>query len=127
MPSPFAPNTTTLPGSFALMERAFRNLLRLVVALVKAVVNRREVTRMLELDDRALKDIGLVRSDVLGALAEPLTRDPSILPSTPLGRQPRSTARAAGFSSAHDPALARQLRASAQRGSAGACVPPIIA
>ncbi|HZB37299.1 MAG TPA: DUF1127 domain-containing protein [Beijerinckiaceae bacterium] len=39
--------------------------------------NRREVHRLSELDDRTLKDIGLLRSDVEGALLEPLHKDPS--------------------------------------------------
>ena len=33
----------------------------------------------MELDDRALKDIGLTRSDVDGALAEPLFRNRQVL------------------------------------------------
>lgn len=59
--------------------RAMRVVLRVVTGFVRAVTNRRDVKRLLELDDRALKDIGLVRGDVLGALAVPVTRDPSVL------------------------------------------------
>lgn len=47
------------------------------VAFVKAVLHRREVLRLSELDERGLKDIGLVRSDVDGALAVSWYRDPS--------------------------------------------------
>ena len=36
--------------------------------LVRAFVHRREVMRLSELDERGLKDIGLVRSDIDGAL-----------------------------------------------------------
>jgi uncharacterized protein YjiS (DUF1127 family) len=44
---------------------------------LKAIVNRGAVNRLCELDERQLKDIGLTRSDVVGALAEPFYRDPS--------------------------------------------------
>jgi uncharacterized protein YjiS (DUF1127 family) len=46
-------------------------------ALWRAWRNRREVHRLTELDDRTLKDIGLLRSDVEGALLEPFHKDPS--------------------------------------------------
>ena len=49
-----------------------------VIAFWRARRNRREVTELLRLDDRMLRDIGLVRSDVLGALAEPAGADPSV-------------------------------------------------
>ena len=45
--------------------------------LVRAVVHRREVMRLSELDERGLKDIGLVRSDIDGALAVSWLSDPS--------------------------------------------------
>ena len=46
-------------------------------ALWRVWRNRREVQLLTELDDRTLKDIGLLRSDVEGALLEPLHKDPS--------------------------------------------------
>jgi uncharacterized protein YjiS (DUF1127 family) len=49
-----------------------------VARTVRALRHRREVWRLAEYDERALHDIGLVRSDVLGALSEPLHCDPSI-------------------------------------------------
>jgi uncharacterized protein YjiS (DUF1127 family) len=45
--------------------------------LVRALVHRREVLRLSELDERGLKDIGLVRSDIDGALATSWLADPS--------------------------------------------------
>ena len=36
-----------------------------------------EIRSLADLDDRTLKDIGLIRSDVSGALAEPFYRNPS--------------------------------------------------
>ena len=47
------------------------------VRIADALRNRLAVQRLRDLDDRALKDIGLVRSDVAGALAAPLHVDPS--------------------------------------------------
>ena len=53
-------------------------LLRAVKSFAVALRNRRQVGRLTDLDDRALKDIGLTRSDVTAALAQPFLRDPSI-------------------------------------------------
>ncbi|MFA6968697.1 DUF1127 domain-containing protein [Bosea sp. (in: a-proteobacteria)] len=50
-----------------------------IVALVKALIHRREVLRLGELDERSLKDIGLVRSDLDGALAVSWLADPSVI------------------------------------------------
>lgn len=50
-----------------------------IVALVKALIHRREVLRLGELDERGLKDIGLVRSDLDGALAVSWLSDPSVI------------------------------------------------
>ncbi|GGK44604.1 DUF1127 domain-containing protein [Salinarimonas ramus] len=46
-------------------------------AIWKAMVNRRAVMRLSDLDDRLLEDIGVTRSDVHCALAEPYRVDPS--------------------------------------------------
>ncbi|OYW68589.1 MAG: hypothetical protein B7Z40_02460 [Bosea sp. 12-68-7] len=50
-----------------------------VNAIVKALIHRREVMRLGELDERALKDIGLVRSDLDGALSVSWLSDPSLI------------------------------------------------
>jgi uncharacterized protein YjiS (DUF1127 family) len=59
------------------LRRVAGDLLTQVERFVRAVRNRRDVMRLAELDDRTLKDIGLVRSDVAGALDQPLSADPS--------------------------------------------------
>ena len=41
--------------------------------------NRRDVARLLELDDHMLKDLGIARGDVFEALSEPAVADPSEL------------------------------------------------
>jgi uncharacterized protein YjiS (DUF1127 family) len=51
---------------------------RAVQGFVAAVKNRLEVRELYQLDDRALKDIGLMRADVTAALDMPLHRDPSL-------------------------------------------------
>jgi len=48
-----------------------------VSGLRSALKGRIEVSRLADLDDRALKDIGLMRTDVYAALAMPIHRDPS--------------------------------------------------
>jgi uncharacterized protein YjiS (DUF1127 family) len=45
--------------------------------IVRALVHRWEVAQLAEYDERALKDIGLIPNDIAGALAVPLTKDPS--------------------------------------------------
>ncbi len=65
-----------LPSLVALRATAARAV-RPVAGFARKLANRRAVTRLGELDERALKDIGLTRVEVLGALAAPLTEDPS--------------------------------------------------
>jgi uncharacterized protein YjiS (DUF1127 family) len=57
--------------------RAALGIVRQTGAVLKALRHRREVLRLADLDDRVLKDIGLLRSDVEGALLAPLHEDPS--------------------------------------------------
>jgi uncharacterized protein YjiS (DUF1127 family) len=71
------PSTTNKPA--AALLRAVRFIVGRVVALLQVIKHRREVRTLLELDDRALQDIGLVRNDVMGALAHPVMKDPSIV------------------------------------------------
>ena len=72
-PLPFAPHT---PSRFV---RVFGAIARACAGGVQALLHRRDVKLMLQLDDRMLKDIGLVRNDILGALAERIDRDPSVI------------------------------------------------
>jgi uncharacterized protein YjiS (DUF1127 family) len=65
---------TTRPS---LVIGAVRAVFGPIARLARAISDRQDVKRLMELDDRALKDIGLSRSDVDGALAEPLFRNPS--------------------------------------------------
>lgn len=72
--------TAFAPGSFkgstftiAFVGVAVRAVKRVFISLR----NRHEVAMLTDLDDRALKDIGLMRTDVQAALAGPLHRDPS--------------------------------------------------
>jgi uncharacterized protein YjiS (DUF1127 family) len=48
-----------------------------VAKMDRTVRNRLAVRRLRQLDDHGLKDIGLTRADVDGALAAPLWQDPS--------------------------------------------------
>jgi uncharacterized protein YjiS (DUF1127 family) len=50
---------------------------RAIRQFAMALKNRAEVRHLHELDDRALKDIGLMRTDIHAALDMPLYRDPS--------------------------------------------------
>lgn len=77
MSSPVVVSHQPAPATMA--GRAVRGAYGGVVAIVQALLHRRDVSHLLDLDDRMLKDIGLVRADVLGALAEPMSRDPSVV------------------------------------------------
>lgn len=65
-----------VPGFLtALVLAAAKTVARVQVALA----NRRAAQELMNWDHRALKDIGLSRSDVRGALALPLSEDPTKL------------------------------------------------
>ena len=68
---------TATTSSAMTVRRALSLACGLVAGVLRALIHRGEVRRLAELDDRALKDIGLTRLDVIGALGEPLHRDPS--------------------------------------------------
>jgi uncharacterized protein YjiS (DUF1127 family) len=71
--------TKSLSSVSAGATRAVTLTLRPVNAIVKALIHRREVMRLGELDERGLKDIGLVRSDLDGALSVSWLSDPSLV------------------------------------------------
>ena len=55
-----------------------RRAAQIVARIVTLWINRRAAYRLAELDDRALKDIGLTRSDVIGVLDLPFRQDPTV-------------------------------------------------
>ena len=56
---------------------AANRVLRTMARLWRAWRNRRDVAKLLNLDDYMLRDIGLTRGDVTGALSSPRNHDPS--------------------------------------------------
>ena len=68
---------STHAGAGSGLGRLAVELAMSVAGFARALRHRREVMRLAELDDRTLKDIGLLRSDVAGALGEPYATDPS--------------------------------------------------
>jgi Uncharacterized conserved small protein len=77
-------SVTSFPGATFL-----GTIVRAVASFVRALQHRHEIRHLAEFDDRMLKDIGLVRSDVEGALAESLFHDPSWVLVRSVGRHPR--------------------------------------
>ena len=51
--------------------------------------NRRAIAKLLEMDAAGLRDLGLTRGDVAGALALPMSRDPSTHLAEQLGERRR--------------------------------------
>ena len=64
----------TSPSVFASAVAALVTGLR---AVSRALKNRRDAAMLAGMDDRMLADIGLTRSDLRDAYAEPLWRDPT--------------------------------------------------
>jgi uncharacterized protein YjiS (DUF1127 family) len=52
-------------------------LVRVIRRIVVAIKHRRALTRLADLDDRMLADIGLRRSDLTAASCTPLWQDPT--------------------------------------------------
>ena len=59
------------------------------MAVVRAYRNRLAATALAGADDRALADMGLTRSDLRDAFAEPLWRDPTSLLRSRVGERRR--------------------------------------
>jgi uncharacterized protein YjiS (DUF1127 family) len=53
------------------------HIARWISSYRRAVHKRRSISPLLEWDARLLDDVGLTRGDVLSAIAEPITEDPS--------------------------------------------------
>jgi uncharacterized protein YjiS (DUF1127 family) len=66
-------------GSFAQPSGAFHWISRGFNSIIRAYEGRRVLRDLARSDDRMLKDIGLARSDLRSAAAEPLFRDPTEL------------------------------------------------
>lgn len=65
-----------LPGALTALTIA---LAKTAARVQTALENRRAAKELLSWDNRALKDIGLTRSDVRGALQLPLSEDPTLV------------------------------------------------
>jgi uncharacterized protein YjiS (DUF1127 family) len=66
-------------GAASALPRLVQVVISGVMAFIRATMHRREVYKLLEMDDRSLRDIGLIRNDVVGALAQPWAKDPSVV------------------------------------------------
>lgn len=66
--APYQPSTFTL---------VLTGVIAGIRAVLRALKNRRNAAMLAERDDRMLKDMGLTRSDLRDAYAEPLWRDPT--------------------------------------------------
>lgn len=86
--------TKTLSAVSGGAARAAAHSVRGTKNLMRAFMHRREVMRLSELDERGLKDIGLIRSDIDGALAVSWLSDPSsVLQSRSDQQQSAATSR----------------------------------
>ena len=67
------------PPGVRLTAAIIRTLVRQLRRIAQAYRNRNDASVLASLDDRMLADIGITRSDVRDALAEPLWHDPTDL------------------------------------------------
>jgi uncharacterized protein YjiS (DUF1127 family) len=74
-----APAKSTLALLPAGAAPAATSVVATLIRLWTRFQNRRDVTRLLALDDHMLKDLGIARGDVFEALSEPMVADPSEL------------------------------------------------
>ena len=70
--------TTTSATAGEKLRYVARALVAGAAAMWRSVSNRRAVGRLLDLDERMLRDIGLTSGDVRSAMATPLRDDPSL-------------------------------------------------
>lgn len=75
----FTAAAKSLPSVRAGFVRVARPAVATIMGVGRALHHRREIMRLGELDERGLKDIGLLRSDLDGALASSWLTDPSKL------------------------------------------------
>lgn len=85
-------------AAVAALHRAALVVFKPVRAVSRALRHRREITRLAEFDDHQLKDIGLTRTDVNGALAVSMLDDPSHVLCGIAGASHGQAALAAGLS-----------------------------
>ena len=71
------PPSTAAP--LGVTRAAGRTIIRGIERLVRAVRNRQDAAMLAGFDERMLADIGLNRSDLRDAFAEPLWRDPTAI------------------------------------------------
>jgi len=77
---PGTPSLLGAPRAAAFVQvivQAMVQVAETVRKVCRAIEHRREVSGMMRLDDRMLHDIGLTRSDLNDATAEPIWSDPS--------------------------------------------------
>jgi uncharacterized protein YjiS (DUF1127 family) len=82
---------------------------------LRAIVNRRSVNMLDEMDDRMLRDIGLTRGDVDSALAQPWHKDPTRM----LARGIEKRVRRLPFACSHGEAGGRATPQRCDQGSRG--------
>ena len=90
------------------MTRVLLALVRLAVGRTRGVIrvfrHRRDARMLLGVDDRMLADIGLTRSDLRDAYAEPLWHDPTDVLAR-RARERRVSRQRQAFEASHDTAL----------------------